>query len=170
MILVTGGTGFIGSHLLEGLARSSVAVRCFLRPKTTPRRLPEGVQQAFGDLASGQGLEDALTGVETVIHLAGVTKALRPADYFAGNARATGNLARALAHRPIRLVHVSSLAAAGPSPDGTPLREDAEPHPLSHYRKSKREAERIVRELVPGAVIVRPRSSTARAIPTSIRS
>jgi dihydroflavonol-4-reductase len=51
---------------------------------------------------------------------------------------------------------VSSLAAAGPSPDGTPLGEDAAPHPVTHYGKSKLAAERIVRELVPDAVIVRP--------------
>ncbi len=70
---------------------------------------------------------------------------------------ATENLARAVARRRgVRLVHVSSLAAIGPSLDGAPVAEDAEPHPLTHYGKSKLEAERIVKELVPDAVIVRP--------------
>ena len=56
----------------------------------------------------------------------------------------------------MRLVHVSSLAAAGPSPDGTPLDEDALPHPVSHYGRSKLEGERVVREIKPDTVIVRP--------------
>ena len=156
MILVTGGTGFIGSHLLERLAQSGAGVRCLVRRSAAPRGLPEGVEEAYGDLAHGQGIEEALRGVETVIHLAGVTKALRPDDFYAGNARATENLARVLSRRAIRLVHVSSLAAVGPSPDGQPLNEESAPHPLTHYGKSKWEAERTVRELVPGAVIVRP--------------
>ncbi len=53
-------------------------------------------------------------------------------------------------------VHVSSLAAVGPSPDGIPVTEDAVPHPPATYGKSKLEAERAVRELTPDAVIVRP--------------
>jgi nucleoside-diphosphate-sugar epimerase len=100
-----------------------------------------------------QGLEAALDGVDTVIHLAGVTKALRPADYYTGNLRATENLANAIQGRPIRLVHVSSMAAAGP---GSFLEEDAEPHPVSHYGCSKLEGERVVRALLPDAVIARP--------------
>ncbi len=156
MTLVTGGTGFIGSHLLEKLCAMGEPVRCLARPRATPRRLPEGVAAMPGDLASGQGLDDALRDADTVIHLAGVTKALRPADYGAGNARATEMLLRALGGSNARLVHVSSLAAIGPSPDGSPVNEDAEPHPITEYGRSKLEAERVVRRLAPEAVIVRP--------------
>jgi nucleoside-diphosphate-sugar epimerase len=70
--------------------------------------------------------------------------------------QATENLARAVAGRGLRLVHVSSLAAIGPANDGLPVGEDAEPHPLTHYGKSKLDAERVVRRLIPDAVIVRP--------------
>ena len=73
-----------------------------------------------------------------------------------GNAGATSTLARAVAGKRIRLVHVSSVAAIGPAPGSAPVEEDAEPHPVGHYGKSKLEAERIVRRLVPDAVIVRP--------------
>jgi len=156
MILVTGGTGFIGTHLVRRLAASGQAVRCLVRRQARPRNLPPGVEAVYGNLISGEGLPEALRGADTVIHLAGVTKALAPADYYAGNARATRNLASAVAGRGLRLVHVSSLAAIGPSPDGKPIAEDARPHPLSHYGKSKLEAERAVRELAPDAVIVRP--------------
>ena len=157
MILVTGGTGFIGTHLLEKLVASGQAVRALVRRTgAKPRSLPAGVETVYGDLASGAGLAEALRGVDAVIHLAGVTKALRPGDYYTGNVRATEQLVHAMAGQGIRLVHVSSLAAIGPSEAGVPLAEDAEPHPLTHYGKSKLAAEKVVRDLAPYAVIVRP--------------
>ena len=156
MILVTGGTGFIGSHLLDKLSALGQPARCLLRRKPRPRPLPAGIEAACGDLTSGEGVEEAVRGADTVIHLAGVTKALAARDYYTGNVRATETLLRALAGRAIRLVHVSTLAAIGPSRDGTPVDEDAQPRPLTDYGKSKLEAERTVRALAPGAVIVRP--------------
>lgn len=156
MVLVTGGTGFIGTHLLEHLSAGGESVRALVRRARMARVLPPGVEAVYGDLASGVGVQEALLGVDAVIHLAGVTKALHTRDYYTGNVGATEQLARAMAGRGIRLVHVSSLAAMGPSCAGTPLTEDAEPHPLTHYGKSKLEAERVVRDLAPDAVIVRP--------------
>jgi nucleoside-diphosphate-sugar epimerase len=91
-----------------------------------------------------------------VIHLAGVTKALHTSGYYAGNTRATEVLARAVGKRNIRFVHISSLAAIGPNPTSVPLNEDAEPHPITNYGRSKLEAERAVRSFVPDATIVRP--------------
>src|SRR5258708_1890892 len=125
MTVVTGGTGFIGTHLIEKLASAGEAVRALVRRKTV---LPRGVEAVSCDLAGGMGLEDALRGADTVIHLAGVTKALRSEDYYTGNVRVTENLARALAGRGMRFVHVSSLAAIGPSQEGNAAHEDAEPH------------------------------------------
>jgi dihydroflavonol-4-reductase len=176
MILLTGATGFVGSHLLEKLRLRGEAVRCLVRPATDVRRLPGGVETAQADLATGQGLDCALAGVDTVIHVAGVTKALSPSGYFAGNAAPTEALVRAIAGqgfagqgvasqgvsgrgvtgRPVRLVYVSSLAAIGPSPDGRPMDQGTTPHPVSTYGKSKLEGERIARSLVPDTVIVRP--------------
>lgn len=156
MNLVTGGTGFIGSHLTDRLASQGEPVRALVRK---PHRFGnQSIEIVRGDLATGSGLADALKDVETVFHLAGVTKALSVADYYTGNVRATENLARAIAAtgRPIRFVHVSSLAAIGPGADATPLTEDAEPRPLSHYGKSKLEGERVIRAILPNAVIVRP--------------
>ncbi|SPE39571.1 NAD-dependent epimerase/dehydratase [Candidatus Sulfopaludibacter sp. SbA3] len=153
MTLVTGASGFIGSHLVQKLTAAGERVRCLVRRQVT---LPRQAETAYGDLSSGQGLDAALHGVDTVIHLAGVTKALSARDYYTGNARATETLARALSGHTLRLVHVSSLAAIGPSSAGAPLDEDADPHPLTSYGKSKLEAERLVRQLVPDAVIVRP--------------
>ncbi|MDE3168093.1 MAG: NAD-dependent epimerase/dehydratase family protein, partial [Acidobacteriota bacterium] len=94
MTLVTGGTGFIGAHLLERMSALGAPVRALVRRAA---QLPPGVEPVRGDLATGDGLADAVRGADTVIHLAGVTKALRAADYYSGNAAATRNLARTLA-------------------------------------------------------------------------
>jgi nucleoside-diphosphate-sugar epimerase len=156
MTLVTGATGFVGGHLLERLAATGQPFRCLVRRHATRRALPASVPTVEASLVTGEGLDRALDGVASVIHLAGVTKALRPQDYYTGNARSTAVLARAMAGTGIRLVHVSSLAAVGPNPDPTPLDEDFPPHPFSHYGISKLEAEKAVRAVLPDAVILRP--------------
>jgi nucleoside-diphosphate-sugar epimerase len=138
---------------VEALCAQGETVRCLVRRN---RGSLKGYEPVYGDLVSGAGLDEALQGVETVIHAAGITKALSTAEFYAGNARASENLARAVAKRDIRLVHVSSLAAIGPSRDGAPVEEDSVPHPVTHYGKSKLEAERLVLALVPDAVIARP--------------
>ena len=160
MILVTGATGFIGSHLVERLAAQGRPLRCLVRRSSTAGNLPRAIELAYGDLESGAGLPEALRGVDTVIHLAGVTKARTASDYDRGNAVSTANLLRAAGHleESGRLVYVSSLAAAGPSPADHPLTETDEPRPVSHYGRSKLAGEQAVRQspLAARTVIVRP--------------
>jgi nucleoside-diphosphate-sugar epimerase len=157
MILVTGATGFIGSHLVERLAAQGRLPRCLVRRSSMAGNLPRAIELAYGDLESGAGLAEAVRGVDTIIHLAGVTKARTIADYDRGNAVATANLLRA-AGNVERFVHVSSLAAAGPSPADRPLTETDEPRPVSHYGRSKLAGEQAVRRspLAERTVIVRP--------------
>jgi nucleoside-diphosphate-sugar epimerase len=155
VILVTGSTGFIGSHLVEALCAAGEQVRCLIR-RARPASLPPAAETVAGDLLDSSSLARALDGVDAVIHLAGVTKALAPADYYSGNAAGAEFLARAAARRSLRFVHVSSLAAVGPSPDGIPLNEDSPPHPFTPYGISKLQGEQAVRRVLPDAVIVRP--------------
>ncbi len=155
MTLVTGATGFIGSHVCEALLARGEAVRALVRPSSSRRFLPV-VETACANLETGEGVREALNGVDLVIHLAGATKALRTLDYYKANVRDTEALVHVAAGQGSRFVHVSTLAAIGPSPDGNPINEDAEPRPVTHYGKSKLQAERIVRAVAPQAVIVRP--------------
>src|SRR3989442_11826386 len=112
----------------------------------------------LGGLVRGAGVEAALDGAGIVFHVAGVTKAIHASDYYLGNVRATENLLDAMSGSEATLTHVSSLAAVGPNPDAVPLREDAEPRPLTHYGKSKLQGEQAVRgsAVCDRAIVIRP--------------
>lgn len=145
-VLVTGGTGFLGSHLVEALLEEpGVEVYALVRDPSKPRWLQgvEGVRFIAGDLGSPPRLPAGLT---RVYHLAGVTKTLRPADYYTVNRDGTANLLRALEGQSerLRFVHLSSLAAVGPSSPGRGVTEDEPPHPISPYGESKLQAEEEV--------------------------
>jgi len=145
--LVTGATGFVGSHLAERLCREGVEVVCLVRPTSRLEWL-EGlpVRRLVGSLAEPEALP--LGEVDWVFHVAAVTRARPPAAYMAVNAEPTRRLAEAAVRANRgglkRFVYVSSLAAAGPTPTAAPLDETAEPHPLPGYGESKLAGERAV--------------------------
>ena len=120
-VLVTGGTGFVGGHLVRRLLGDGWGLRCLVRDRhrASAGGLP-GETLMEGCLEDRASLESAAEGVDLVVHLAGAISALSAADYFRANAAGTRNLVSAvLSSAPqATLVHVSSLAAAGPSPDG----------------------------------------------------
>lgn len=147
-VLVTGGTGFVGSHLIEALVARDQEVVCLVRPTSDLRWIASlPVQKACGTLEDADSLSRALEGVEVVFHLAGVTKALSPGDYDRFNHRGTRTLLEACARHGRglrRFVYVSSLAAAGPSPTRLPRRESDPPAPVSLYGRSKLRGEEAV--------------------------
>jgi len=137
-------------------------VRLLLRA-TSSREWVKGIryQEARGDITDSESLGPAVAGVDAVVHAAGLVKARTEAEFAAVNATGTGNLLRAVeANAPHlrRFVYVSSLAAHGPSPDGTPRPVDAIPNPITAYGRTKLAGEDLVRlsSIAPLSVIFRP--------------
>ena len=158
LVLVTGGHGFIGSHLCERLVARGHRVRILARPDSALDNLAGlDVDVARGDLRDPGTLPAALEGVERVYHLAGALKGFSEGALMAVNRDGTRNLVAACPAGLDRFVLVSSLAAAGPSPGGPEPRADDLPEaPLTWYGRSKLEAERIVGAFPLPTVILRP--------------
>jgi nucleoside-diphosphate-sugar epimerase len=150
---VTGGTGFIGFHLVRALLDRGDDVTCVVRQTSPARRVAElhrqGVQLIEAELADLHILRPALGECEVVYHLAGATRARSRKEFLEVNAQATLKLLSAVAEctTPPVVVFVSSLAAAGPSRTGCPLCECDPPRPVSRYGTSKLVAELLVRSL-----------------------
>lgn len=160
--LVTGGTGFVGSHLVDHLIERGRDVRCLVRRTSKLKYLKDSrIDFAYGGLDDQTDWDSVLDGVDTVYHVAGVTFARRAQDYFDVNQKGTeAILAGAVKHRSHlkKFVLVSSLAAVGPSRDGNLVDEDTQPAPITPYGRSKlmgEEAVRAVGDLLP-STIVRP--------------
>jgi len=161
LALVTGGQGFVGSHLCERLCAAGHRVRVLARTTSDLSPLDGlGVEVVRGDLGREGDLGPAVRGVDWVFHVAGALKGFREEDLLRVNREGTRRLTDACRdHAPglSRLVLVSSLAAVGPSPGGTlPVLEDAPPGPVTWYGRSKLAAEEVVRGSGLPWVIVRP--------------
>ncbi len=159
-VFVTGGTGFVGSHLVELLlARRYAEVRCLVR---TRLKWLEGkdIVPVRGTLADRVLIEDAVRDVDIVYHLGGVTRARTYAALIEGNVTATTQLLDTVLDVNPEIAKVlvtSSLAAVGQAPadhasEATPLR------PISRYGRSKAEMESAIHgyaQVLP-LVVVRP--------------
>ncbi|MEX0662006.1 MAG: NAD(P)-dependent oxidoreductase [Balneolaceae bacterium] len=157
---VTGGTGFIGSHLVDALIahNSFDEIRCLVRNQ---EKWLEGSDyvKIKGDLHSINVIKEALDGVDIIFHLAGVVKAQTQQEYDYANVEATENIIRLAEKTGIKkIVILSSLAAAGPS-DGHPKKESDSMKPISKYGESKKRMEKMIHRIAPidmSITILRP--------------
>ena len=139
-VLITGGSGFIGYHLVRRLCQNNVALRCLVR-QTSSRTLLQGfdVEYCVGELNDVESLRHAVDGCDTVFHVAGLVRAGTYQEFENVNRFGTENLARVASECPLPpvFVSVSSLAASGYSQPDQPRRENVPPMPISKYGKSK---------------------------------
>lgn len=159
-VALTGGTGFVGSHLVDTLCAAGLRPRVLVRDPASLRWIAgRPIDAVRGTLEDAAALERLVDGAGTVFHLAGVLTADRAEDFHRVNRDGTARLVEAVgAASAARLVHCSSQAAVGPSADPAGVGPEAAPSPVSDYGRSKLCGERAVADLGDASwwAIVRP--------------
>ncbi|HSQ35254.1 MAG TPA: NAD-dependent epimerase/dehydratase family protein [Candidatus Binatia bacterium] len=155
-ILVTGGTGFVGSHLIRELLKDKAnTVYALIRDRNKLAGLDfkNDIIVIDGDLFSAAAFPD---DIELVFHLAAVTKVVSPEEFRRDNHDGTRSLLDKL--RPLRglrkVVLLSSLAAMGPNPADRCSIEDMPENPVSLYGKSKLDQEKLFKEFCPSPYVI----------------
>jgi len=183
MMLVTGGTGLLGSHVLYALLQTHDRVAALKRPTATletvreifsfyvqdPEPLIHRIDWRTGDLLDPSSLGPAMDGIDTIIHCAAIVSfdSVDKNKLISNNIDGTRNLANAIrAYQQqcpgLFLVHISSTAALGDSPGNDPeffIDEETLRNPARHhnsYSTSKFESEQMIHELGAAAVILNP--------------
>lgn len=164
-VLLTGATGFVGSHVLDLLCAKGIPTVLLLRPESNKRFIEQHLQQLevrLGSFNDSTSLDKAMRDVTHVIHAAGCVKALQIKEFYQVNKIGTQSIVEAINKQQgciQRLVHVSSLAAGGPAKSDHPASEDDPARPVSEYGKSKLAGEEEVKKLCRAPyVILRPPS------------
>jgi nucleoside-diphosphate-sugar epimerase len=145
-VAVTGASGFIGGHLVDALRAYGSSIITLARSETTARALEaRECRVVRGDLHDSEAVRALVEGASIVFHVAGLVAARNEAEFHHVNAAGTGAVVRAASAAGVaRVIHVSSLAVAGPTVAGEPLADGAPPRPVTSYARSKRAAEEIV--------------------------
>lgn len=150
-VLVTGGSGFLGSHVVEQLGEAGHEAVCLVRRSSDTTFLKQlGVELVHGAVDDPASLPAAVEGADAIIHCAGLVKARNAAEFDAVHSGGTRALAEAaIAHAPSlkRFVHVSTAGVMGPGRSGQKLTELDRENPQTLYAKSKLAAERTLLEL-----------------------
>ena len=151
--LVTGATGFIGTHLCHRLVKDGHEVIALVRNPEKAEALPTtGVHILNGDLSLFKDPELKLPACDVIVHLAGVISARCQQEYRAVNYDAVVDLVQCLlsqSWRPKRFVFASTLAAGGPSQPSVLKTEQDEDEPVEAYGRSKLDAEHYLKKVAP---------------------
>ena len=145
---VTGGTGFVGSHLVETLIDDPAysEIRCLVRSSDKWLHGLD-VTRVKGDLFDLKEITKAIEGVDIIFHIAAVTRAPSKKEFTRANVDATENLIRVAQKQGVKnMIILSSLAGAGPS-NGKPATEDQHMRPVSMYGESKKEMEAVIKKI-----------------------
>jgi nucleoside-diphosphate-sugar epimerase len=152
-VLLTGATGFVGSHLVDSLLKNNFEVIAAVRHSSNTDSLQNKditiAKVDFHDIALLQNLIET-SKPQYVLHNAGLTKTLKKEDYYKANVDILSNIVNAIAlanFKPLKLLFVSSLAAFGPLPFDSDLKinNTTVPKPITTYGKSKLAAEAILK-------------------------
>jgi len=154
-VFVTGGTGFIGTHVVRALMARGERVRCLVRPTSRYTNL-EGldIERVFGDVRDLASVRRGMTGCDLVFHCAADYRlyAHEPRDLYETNVGGTCNVLRAAADvAPRAVVYTGSVGTLSASGDGRPATEEAVAtlgDMVGDYKRSKLLAEREVRRWV----------------------
>ncbi|HVR04065.1 MAG TPA: hopanoid-associated sugar epimerase [Polyangia bacterium] len=148
---ITGGSGFVGSHVARLLVERGAHVRCLVRPTSPVSELRAlGVQLFQGDVRDGRSVRRAMAGAEAVFHCAADYRlyARHPDEIYRTNVEGTNNVLQAAFELGVpRVVHTSSVATLAPAGDGAPVDESARGSlrdMVGPYKRSKLLAERLV--------------------------
>lgn len=148
-ILVTGATGFVGSHLADRLKDLGHDVKCTVRRNSNLQWIEnKGFELIEASLSDKEALKLAVRDVDYIYHVAGLTFAKNDDEFMKGNRDGTRNILEAVAEvnpNLKRFLFVSSQTVAGPAPSfDKPVTEEMQPNPLTAYARSKKAAEDVV--------------------------
>jgi len=155
---VTGGTGFVGAHLVQALRARGDEVTCLVRNAAKAQAHGwSDVRVIRGDLDDAAALAQGCENAEVIYHVAGRISARDLDEFMRANRDGTANVLEAAGSAwPGRFVLVSSLAAGGPTTPGQPIDESRPPSPVTPYGQSKLAAEVLVKAMARAWTIVRP--------------
>jgi nucleoside-diphosphate-sugar epimerase len=144
--LVTGASGFIGSHVVDNLLEKGFEVRCLIRKSSQIKWIDlNKIEVLTVDFENHQSLVDAMKDIDYVFHVAGLNFAKKKEDYYNVNTLGTKRLINAAYESKAnikRFVYVSSQTASGPSESlEKPINEESPRNPVTAYGKSKKNAE-----------------------------
>lgn len=148
-ILITGGTGFIGIHLVKKLQSLGHNLKLLIRESsdTTPFYGLNNIDYIIGDVQAINSLNEGAEGVEYIYHLAAYTGiwAKKKSIYYETNVKGTENIANICLEKNIKMFYVSSFTAIGPTPE-EPVDESYEKENFCmEYERSKYQAKKLVK-------------------------